>query len=296
MNRKLKNTLGLVGVLVVLFVFGYAYIYFFQNPKIKQKNTELNNLKAFEYDTNGLTAQLKEKQKRADVLDSILAARRYNIPKDIQPLRFYEFMNGVQGMLSSSTRINIEYTEKKQEQEFFYYEYKVSGVGPYSDVYRIIYAIEQSKELKKIKNINLVNFVQTAEDAEPEFWVSFNLTVGVYFANNDRFATKDYIENDLKAPGVYDIFYPLIQAVIPTNIDGLLDVQGARLLALVPEGAFIANLSGESFLLSEGDRVYLGYLTKIDYKNNRVRFILNKGGIVETMELNLEKEILQKAN
>ncbi|NUN10812.1 MAG: hypothetical protein HUU54_16675 [Ignavibacteriaceae bacterium] len=296
MSRKLKNTVFLLVGLVILFLLGYAYIYFFQRPKIKDKNLEINNLRAYEYDINALTQQLKEKQIRVVQLDSILAARKYIIPQEIIPLRFYEFMNGIQTMLSPTTRVNIEFKEKKEEQEFFYFEYSLTGVGSYGDVYKLIYAIEQSKELKKIKSVSLNNFIQSTEDTEPEFLVSFNLTVAVYFATNNRFTTEVYSENDIRAPFVYDIFFPLIQTAIPPNLDGLLDVQGARLLALVPEGAFISNISGESYLLTEGDRVYLGYLTKVDYKNNTVRFILNKGGIVETKDLYLEKEILQKAN
>ena len=35
---------------------------------------------------------------------------------------------------------------------------------------------------------------------------------------------------------------------------------------------------------------YLGYLTKIDYDKNEVRFILNKGGIIEKVTLTLDKE------
>jgi hypothetical protein len=33
----------------------------------------------------------------------------------------------------------------------------------------------------------------------------------------------------------------------------------------------------------------LGYLTKIDYDNNTVDFILNKGGIIEKVTLELER-------
>lgn len=296
MNRKVQNTIMLMIGLIIVFLLGYAYIYFFQRPKIKDRQQQLINLQAYEYDIVALTEQLKEKQIRAAQLDSILAARKYIIPENIIPLRFYEFMNGVQAMMSPKTRINIEYKEKKEEQEFFYYEYNLTGVGSYNDIYKLIFAIEQSKELKKIKHVTLNNFIQAPEDSEPEFLVSFNIIVAVYFASSNRFTTVGYSENNLNAPFVYDIFYPLIQTAIPPNIDGLLDVQGARLLALVPEGAFISNMSGDSYLLNEGDKVYLGYLTKIDYKNNTVKFILNKGGIVETKELALEKEILQKAN
>jgi hypothetical protein len=68
------------------------------------------------------------------------------------------------------------------------------------------------------------------------------------------------------------------------------DIQAGQLLALIPDGAFIADASGDTYLLWEGDKVYLGYLTEIDFESNEVHFILNKGGIIEKVKLALEKE------
>ncbi len=98
------------------------------------------------------------------------------------------------------------------------------------------------------------------------------------------------VENDLRTKEIYDAFYPLIRNEIPPNVDNLLDVQGAKLLALVPEGAFLSDGKGNTYLLWEGEPVYLGYLTKIDYDNNKVHFIINKGGVIEQVDLQLQKE------
>ena len=70
----------------------------------------------------------------------------------------------------------------------------------------------------------------------------------------------------------------------------MLDVQAADLLAIIPEGAFLSNSSGTTYLLWEGDKVYLGYLTEIDYDKNVVHFVLNKGGIIEKITLSLDKK------
>ena len=122
------------------------------------------------------------------------------------------------------------------------------------------------------------------------------MNVDVYFSSNNRFASSEIKENDITTGPIYDIFYPLIRNELPPNLDNLLDVQGARLLALIPEGAFLADSKGNTYLLWEGEKVYLGYLTKIDYENNRVSFILNKGGIIEKVDLSLEKEQPNKKN
>lgn len=291
MNRKIKNTLALFGILVLLLIVGFSFILFIQRPSIKKKTLALKNLKSYEYNTEVLNKQLAEKVKQASTLDSILAARKFNIPKAISPLRFYEFMNKVTPQLSEDSKVDIEYIDRKTDKNFFYYEYKMTGYGDFNDVYQIIYAIEESKELKKILNISLSNYILSTDLNEPEFLVNYVLNVGVYFSDNDRFASAEYVENNLRAPHVYDIFYPLLRTQIPANVDGLLDVQGARLLAIVPDGVFLSDLRGESYLLMEGDKVYLGYLTQIDRKNNKAKFVLNKGGIVESVEIPLEKEI-----
>jgi len=199
-------------------------------------------------------------------------------------------MNSISSSFSPITKLNVEYVDKFDEKEFTYYEYKITGNGEYYDIFKIIYSIEHSKELKKIKNVSISNIVSSDKNKVPEFLVRCTIIADVFYAHNDRFSTKKLLENDLTAKPQYDIFYPLIRNEIPPNNDELLDVQGAKLLALIPEGAFLSDSNGKTFLLWEGEQVYLGYLTKIDYKNNKVNFIINKGGIIENVNLTLEKE------
>lgn len=296
MNRKLKSTLGLVGLLIFILAVGGVYIFFFQRGKIKDKSQELKNLRANDYNTEQLTAQFQELVKREKSLDSVLAARRFNIPQNLSSIKFFNFVNQVSTYFSDNTQINVEYVEQKQQNEFFYFEYKITGIGEFNDVHQFIFAIEQSKELKKINNLALTNQLSTDKEGIPKFLVGFSMNVDVYFSSNNRFASSDIKENELSTGQKYNIFYPLIRNEIPPNIDNLLDVQGAKLLALIPEGAFFSDGKGNTYLLWEGEQVYLGYLTKIDYDNNKVTFILNKGGIIEKVDLSLEKEVTKEKN
>ena len=297
MNRKVKSTLGLAALLIIILVGGGVYIFIFQNGKIKDMKAELKKLKANGYNTEQLTAQYKEMEARESVLDSVLAVRKFNIPQNLSSIKFFNFINIVSSDFSpDKTHINVEYVDQKPEKEFFYYEYKLSGTGTFDNVHQLIYAIEKSKELKKVKGLALSSTVQTDKDGEPNFLVNFSMNVDVYYSSNNRFASSKIKENDITSGPIYDIFYPLIRNQLPPNLDNLLDVQGARLLALIPEGAFLADSRGNTYLLWEGEQVYLGYLTKIDYDNNRVSFILNKGGIIEKVDLSLEKEQSNKTN
>jgi len=291
MNKKLRSTLGLLGLLLLIVLIGGGYIFMFQRSDINEKNEKLNELNENSYDPVELADRYEQLKVRSAILDSVLQSRKFNIPKDLSSIKFYNFINNVVSNFSEHTQIDIAFQKREQAKDFFFYEYKLTGSGFYNEVFRLIYSIEQSKELKKIISLSMGNMIQTDDEGIPLFLVNFDMNAQVYFSNDNRFAPEVLVENDLRTGPIYDAFYPLIRNEIPPNIDELLDVQGSKLLALIPEGAFIADTHGNTYLVWEGEQVYLGYLTKIDYEENTVSFILNKGGIIEKITLELDREI-----
>lgn len=290
MNKKLRSTLGLLGLLLLIVVIGGVYIFIIQGGSLSEKREKLEELNANFYDPLELAARYEQLKLRSAILDSVLSSRKFNIPKDLSSIKFYNFINNIVSYFSEQTQVNIEFQNMQQDKEFYLYEYKLTGSGFYNEVFRLIYSIEQSKELKKIRTLNLGNLIKTDEEGIPLFLVNFEMNAQVYFSSDSRFAPADFVENNLMSGPIYDAFYPLIRNDIPPNVDELLDVQGAKLLALIPEGAFIADTHGNTYLVWEGEQVYLGYLTKIDYEENSVSFILNKGGIIEKLNLELDRE------
>ncbi|MDP4116519.1 MAG: hypothetical protein Q8903_10305 [Bacteroidota bacterium] len=295
MNRKIKSTLGLVALLAFILIAGGIFVFVVQKGKVKSRTLKLNQLNAQALNQETLNKKYLDVQRRVSVIDSALAARKYNVPKDIDQIHFYNFVNDKSANFVGLSMVNVEYAEKKTDKEFTYYEYKLTGTADYNDLFKLIYSIEESRELKKIKQISFSNQVVTDDSKIPNFMVNFTLVADVYFTNTTKYITENSFENNLETSTVYDAFFPLIRNDIPPNIDNLLEVQGAKLLAIIPEGAFLADVKGDTFLLTEGDPVYLGYLTRIDTQNNKVTFILNKGGIIEKINLQLEPEYIQKS-
>jgi len=287
MDRKTKNTILLAIILFVIILVGGIYTFVIQKGQISDKEKKLEEINVNAYDTDDLIEQLLTLQDRASELDSILSLRKYNVPVILRQSKFYDFVNKVSYKFSPNSFVNIEYKSIENEQHFSKYIYVLNGTATFNDLYELIYAIEQSKELKKVTNVSLSNFVNVDEEGFAHYLVNFRFEVAVYFSDNDRFASSNLKENRLTPNPLYDIFYPLVRNEIPPNVDNLLDVQNAQLLALIPEGAFIANNNGDTYLLWEGDEVYLGYLTEIDYENSEVHFIMNKGGIIEKVTLSL---------
>ncbi len=289
MNRKTKNTIMLLGVLAVIIIAGSSYSFFYQRGKLEENTARYDELSINSMDTDELIKQLDILKLKADQLDSILALRKFNIPLNLRQSRFFDFVNNVSRTFSPHSYVNIEYESLQSDENFNFYVYNLNGTAEFNDLYELVYSIEQSKELKKIISSNLNNFVKVDKGEIPHYLVSFVLKVQIYFSDNDRFASSNKKENMLKPNPLYDIFYPLIRNEIPPNSNNLLDVQTAQLLALVPDGAFMTDAKGATYLLWEGDEVYLGYLTEIDYQNNEVKFILNKGGIIDRITLTFDK-------
>jgi hypothetical protein len=291
MDRKLKNTVILLVIFLVVIALSAVYIFIIQKGKIEDRQKRIQELSLNSYNTEELLEQLNALKKRVAQLDSILSIRKYNIPVQTPQSKFYDFVNDISYYFQPESYVNIEYVEAVEGKEYHSYTYKVTGTTYFDEFYYLVYAIEQSKELKKITSCSIDNFVFVEQSGIPHYQVSFNLTVKVYFSSSDRFISANFKENQLRPNTIYDIFYPLIRNEIPPNVDGLLDVQTAQLLALIPDGAFLTDAKGNTFLLWEGDKVYLGYLTSIDFEKNEVGFILNKGGLIEKINLTLQKEI-----
>lgn len=291
MSSKLKNTIIILAILVAIILVGGLFNYVFLKGKITDRENKIKELKLYQLDTEALTQRLNFLRKRVAQLDSILANRQYNVPYNLSQSSFYDFINQVTYSFSPYSYVNIEYEQTEPGSPLSIYRYTLSGTAEFNDLNHLIYAIEESKMLKKISAVELNNNVKVDEDGMPHYLVTFKFKAAVYFSNDDRFYVKDFVENRLEPNPIYDIFYPLIRNEIPPNTEGLLDVQTAKLLALIPDGAFLSDANGNTFLLWEGDKVYLGYLTNINYEKNEVSFVLNKGGIIETVTLKLDKEI-----
>jgi len=290
MSSKVKNTIIILVIMVILGLAGGLFNYVLLKGKVDDREQKIKELRLYSLDTDVLTEQLIMLSAKVAQLDSILANRKYNIPFDLPQSDFFDFINNVSFSFSPHSYINIEYEETETGTNFNIYHFLLNGVAEFKDLNRLVYAIEESKLLKKISRVELSNNIKVDADGIAHYLVTFRMRVAIYSSSDDRFYVKNFVENKLEPNPVYDIFYPLIRNEIPPNKEGLLDVQSASLLALIPDGAFLSDVNGNTYLLWEGDKVYLGYLTNINYQANEVNFVLNKGGVVENVTLKLDRK------
>jgi len=287
MKRNNKTLVVLVVIFLLVTAAGSIYSLFIQRQKVHESISKLDHLKSNYSDLTKISVQLKNVREKATVVDSFLFSGRFTIPRNISQSKFYNFIDSWSGDHSLYTFTNTEYQNKGVENGFNYYTYKVSGAGGFDGVYGLIYAIEHSKDLMKIQTAELVTNTVVDSKGVPHYIVKFTLLVKEYFSQSDQYAAISYSENNLRAGGLYNAFYPLVRNEIRPNTEHLPDIQGASLISLVPQGAFIMDASGNTTLMEKGDPVYLGNLMDIDYEHESVTFVLNKGGIVEFETLKL---------
>ena len=287
MKRNNKTLFALIIIFLVITTVGGIYSLLVQKHQINAAAIKLDYLKTNYSDISKINIQLENAQQKATVVDSFLFSGRFTIPRNISQSKFYNFIDSWSGDHSLYTFTNTEYLNKGVENGFNYYTYKVSGSGSFDGVYGLIYAVEHSKDLMKIQTAELINNTIVDSKGVPHYIVKFTLQVKEYYSQSDQYAAVFYSENNLRDADLYDAFYPLVRNEIRPNTEHLPDIQGASLISLVPQGAFIMDASGNTTLMEKGDPVYLGNLMDIDYEHESVTFVLNKGGIVEFETLKL---------
>jgi hypothetical protein len=65
------------------------------------------------------------------------------------------------------------------------------------------------------------------------------------------------------------------------------EVERSDLKAVIPGKAFLLDQTNVIRTLREGDEVYLGYITRVDPEGGRLEATLNRGGIIEKVELKI---------
>ena len=175
-----------------------------------------------------------------------------------------------------------------QELGYAYTTLTMTGEGNSQPVLGMIRAFDEGPKIINIESLSLrSNEGPTLPGNIRTVNMPFSLTVKAMFAELTELPPVSRTIWDVQPLRGPNVFLPLITEGLPENTDGLIEVERSSLQAILSTRAIIVDQNGVSHSLTEGKKVYLGYLTKIDNKKNRVEFTLNKGGIVEKFYLEM---------
>jgi hypothetical protein len=287
LSYKLRNTIALAVLLILILGIG-TYIRAFNLPKkakavqkqITVIDEELQNTPNLVNQFNDLSAVLTETQKRWE-----------NRNKDIPPVdvtsQSYAYFSRLID-LSGEVKLDMVFQGTQTRNNYGFNVYNLRGEAPFENFYRFIWYLENDRKLYKIQTISLRGLeVTPTEKEEGKIVVTFNLVVNAYFASvaelSSSLGERSLTPNTLNV----DPFAPVISSGIPPNSRALVEIERSDLKAVIPGKAFVMDQLTTIRTLREGDEVYLGYITKIDPEGGRIEATLNKGGIIEKVELKI---------
>jgi hypothetical protein len=186
------------------------------------------------------------------------------------------------------------YTGLQSKGNYGYNVYALKGEAPFESFYRFVWYLENDRRLYKINSMALKGLeVAATEKEEGGVLVTFDMQVHAYFSSVAELSSS--LGERVLSPNLLavDPFEPVISAGVPPNLQSLVEVERSTLKAVIPGKAFVEDQTSTMRTLREGDEVYLGYVTKLDPENGRIECTLNKGGIIEKVELKIRYGPLQ---
>ncbi len=287
MSYTIRNSI-VIGVLLLLILSVGTYIRAFNLPKqeeaietqIKTIDEELQNTPNLVNQFNDLSATLAETKQRWE-----------NRNKDIPPVdvtaQTYAYFSRLID-LSGKVKLDMMYTGAQQKGNFGYNTYALKGEAPFESFYKFIWFLENGRKLYKVNNMNVRGLeIVASDEREGEILVTFDANVHAYFSSvaeltsslGERSITPNYLGADP--------FAPVIASGISPNLRSLVEIERSDLKAVIPGKAFVLDQDNTIRTLEEGDEVYLGYVTRVVPGEGRIEATLNKGGIIEKVELKI---------
>ncbi len=290
----LRNTIVLGVLLIIILAVGF-YMSGAHLPKkmekvekeIKKYETELQNTPDLVNQYNLLSQQLNSIKERWDLRN-----------KDIPPVNItgetYNYINQLIGQ-SGELKLDMLFVGTKNFNNYGFNTYNLKGEASFENLFRFIWYLENSRLLYKISALNLRGIESRDKTTgKTQLLVTYEMILNAYFSNIQELHSSSGERKIMPVSLTADPFAPIIFRDLPPNTEDLVEIERSDLKAIVPGRAFVIDQNNKMRALSEGDEVYLGYVTKVDHINGRIECTLNKGGIIEKFELNIRYGQKQK--
>lgn len=296
MRRRKKRRIML---LILIALVSLTSLYFNKikfDSEVKKLSQFKEDYKLYQLSINSPDEMIVAIHQKIDSLENKIAETQKVIPYYKSSVDVYDRILEVINMFSESTRINLEKVESLQSDKFWEEKFRIEGEGNFRDVFSLIHLFENSPELYSIKINEIKQTYSTNLQGRVEDRIHFDMELHAYYTTSNDYNLDSLIYRppNYQVAYISNYFNPLIKIDIPPNDEGLFEVEGSKLLAIMPDMVYLIDKNGNTMTLSEGDPVYLGYLTKIDYENYSCEFLLNKGGILERVNLTIDNKEARK--
>lgn len=284
MSNLVQNIL-ILGFCWLLATGGGAYLTLVQQPAEMsrlEKAEEVARLKAAEMDV--LMSDVSVSESLAGEAMTRWKARYKTVPQRLSSEDVVRFLN--EHTQSGFDPFDISFKTHREGRNFNRYDFDISGKSNWSNLYELIWSIENSRALYRVSDLEMTSSADAMIDFTFELTAFYGGSAGM---SADRLADLPEIPSQwFPATSLgHDPFRPLILNELPPNTDDLVDVERAE-LAMIAGGKAVF-LWNEAYVgLEPGDKVYLGTLKSVDPREGKVVVRLNRGGITDEIEMTLD--------
>lgn len=262
---------------------GYLFIRFYQQPKIEALQEEIEE-KQEDYDQKrSIADQLPELETRYEESTEFIDNYDKTLFRSNNPDAVYRFLS----ILASTDPIEFDYvfSDSTSTDRYGIVTSQLAGRGPYRAVLNFLTRIENSEPVQKIEEL----VVSPVSESGEYSFVTFTFRLSSYYDRINFFDAAN-------TPGVserislasHNPFFPIIRNIEP-NTDDMINVEESQIVGIGNGIVYLLDQGGVLQTLREGDRVYLGLLETININEGYANFRLNKGGIIESVSLEVER-------
>ncbi|MDX1546191.1 MAG: hypothetical protein R3247_04350 [Rhodothermales bacterium] len=313
-TKVIYNIVILAVVWVAVLVAG-IYITMVQQPEELARVEKAEKVvKLKQAELASLMTEHSSSIEQADAALSRWRARYKVIPEQLSGPEVIGYLNAITS--TGFEVFDITSNGVKGGEDYRFHSYTISGRGYFTELYRIVWELENNRYFYRIPELTLVHMDIVTEDPdtgseEMKVMVSFQMELDAIFGGADGMSAP--LEDDPAPEGEASLpvararselppvptevlpdqrpalnpFFPLIMERIPPNTYGRINVEQAQLVSIVGgEAVFLEG--GRYRSVGLGEDVYLGQITDIDPIEGRVEARLNKGGIIDAVELYLQ--------
>ena len=298
MNGSYLNT-GIFFILAILVGGAGMYITEIRQPAELQRIDDERMLARMQKaEVEQLLVEEAQTSESADDAVRKWRARYKYVPAAMETADILQYLEGLSR--TGFEDFSIEMQGVTPRRDFKVHTFSLSGTALYGDLYNLIWQLENNREFYRIQDLEVSQVdvfdenPQTGERRRHSM-VKFSMSLLAYFDGIDGLTARS--EELMPVPEqllparspAQNSFVPLIRPDPPPNDKLLVEMEGAELVSIIGSKAIVEDSRGQH-VLETGDAVYLGEIVLIDPIKILVRARLNKGGIVENVELKLSED------
>ncbi|MDI6766496.1 MAG: hypothetical protein QME52_06710 [Bacteroidota bacterium] len=287
MSYIVRNTIVLSVVFTLILAVGLFFTSFSLPKKLKVIESEINRIEIELQNTPDLVNQYNVVTAKLEEVKKNWETRNKDVPsKDITG-ETYGYFNRTMD-ISGEIKMDMTYVGPRDFGNYGFNVYTLKGEGLFKNLYKFIWYTESGKRLFKISNITLRGYEsKSVVTHDTKILVLFDMELQAYYSSIPELNNAPGLLKVMQTILTMNPFHPLILHEIPAPQHDEIEIERSTLNAVIPGKAFITDQNQKSRVLEEGDKVYLGYVTRILPNEGKIECLLNKGGVAERYELTI---------